>query len=266
MQTSSFISKIILLIVVITSIANGHSKTEQSIIYTRNTAIIKSIVNNMVYVEGGTFTMGCTSEQGSDCDDNEKPAHQVTLSSYQIGKYEVTQAQWEAVMGRKQSSHENCPTCPAEEINLDVVQEFIKKLNAKTGKSFRLPTEAEWEYAARGGKRSKGYKYSGGDDPFDIGWFLFNSKGTTHPVGKKLPNELGLYDMSGNVWEWCQDWYGAYSTQAQRNPFGPSSGVYRLFRGGSWNFERWSMRVSRRLSYSPAIRGLGFRLALPSGQ
>ena len=217
----------------------------------------------MVWVSGGTFTMGATSEQGSDAYDWEKPAHSVTLSGYYIGKYEVTQAQWKAVMGNNPSSFKG-DNLPVERVSWNEVQEFIKKLNQLMGKSYRLPTEAEWEYAARGGNNSRGYKYSGSNNIGSVAWYYENSGSTTHPVGSKSPNELGIYDMSGNVWEWCQDWYGDYSSSSQRNPKGPASGSSRVGRGGGWYCDAWGCRVSFRSGYSPDLRfnDLGFRLVL----
>ncbi|MBQ3247459.1 MAG: SUMF1/EgtB/PvdO family nonheme iron enzyme, partial [Alistipes sp.] len=171
----------------------------------------------MVFVKGGTFTMGATAEQGSDADSDEKPAHSVTVSNFYIGKYEVTQAQWEAVMGKNPSRFKG-DNLPVERVSWNDIQKFIEKLNAKTGKRYRLPTEAEWEYAARGGNQSKGYKYSGSNDIGSVAWYTDNSSSPTHPVGQKQPNELGLYDMSGNVYEWCSDWHGSYSSGSQTNP------------------------------------------------
>ena len=217
----------------------------------------------MVWVSGGTFTMGATSEQGSDADDREKPAHSVTLSGYYIGKYEVTQAQWKAVMGNNPSSFKG-DNLPVENVSWNDVQEFIRKLNQLTGKSYRLPTEAEWEYAARGGNNSRGYKYSGSNNIGSVAWNYENCGSTTHPVGSKSPNELGIYDMSGNVWEWCQDWYGDYNSSSQRNPKGPASGSYRVGRGGGWNSFARDCRVSFRDCDSPGYgaNDLGFRLVL----
>ena len=218
----------------------------------------------MVYVEGGTFRMGATEEQGEDAEGWEKPVHRVTLSSYLIGKHEVTQALWEEVMGSNPSENNQGRDYPVEHVSWFDCQEFIEKLNARTGMKFRLPTEAEWEYAARGGKRSKGYKYAGSDNLDEVGWYGDNSEEHTHPVGLKKPNELGLYDMSGNVWEWCQDWYGAYSSEAQTNPAGPQFGKlgFRVLRGGSrWCIAR-SCRVSDRFYYSPGNRDSDFGLRL----
>jgi formylglycine-generating enzyme required for sulfatase activity/tRNA A-37 threonylcarbamoyl transferase component Bud32 len=219
----------------------------------------------MVLVRGGTFTMGCTSEQGSDCDSDETPTHSVTVNDFYIGKYEVTQAQWQAVMGSNPSYFKG-DNLPVETVSWNDVQEFIRKLNAQTGKTYRLPTEAEWEYAARGGAQSRGYRYSGSNTVGNVAWYSGNSGNTTHPAGQKLPNELGLYDMSGNVWEWCSDRYGAYSSSSQTNPSGPSSGSYRVFRGGCWNYDAQSARVPFRNYFAPDFRYdiLGFRLASSS--
>ena len=220
---------------------------------------------DMVFVEGGTFTMGATSEQGTDALYGEKPAHYVTVSDFYIGKYEVTQAQWRAVMGSNPSKFKG-DNLPVEQVSWNDIQKFITKLNTMTGKTFRLPTEAEWEYAARGGNKSKGYKYSGSNTLDNVAWYTNNSSSKTHPVGQKQPNELGLYDMSGNVWEWCQDWYGSYSSSSQTNPTGPSSGSYRVLRGGSWDSIAWCCRVSYRYGFNPDYRDDdgGFRLACSS--
>ena len=217
----------------------------------------------MVYVEGGTFTMGATSEQGSDAYSDEKPAHSVTLSGYYIGKYEVTQKLWKAVMGSNPSRFKG-DNLPVERVSWNDVQEFLRKLNAMTGKNYRLPTEAEWEFAARGGNSSRGYKYSGSNSVGSVAWYYANSGDRTHAVGTKSPNELGIYDMSGNVWEWCQDWYGSYSGSSQRNPKGPNSGSSRVGRGGSWYHNTMYCRVSYRVNGTPGYRysNLGFRLAL----
>ena len=225
--------------------------------------VLQTLVSNMVRVEGGTFTMGATSEQGSDAYSDEKPAHQVTLSSFSIGKYEVTQEEWQAVMGSNPSNFKGSKR-PVEQVSWEDCQEFIRKLNQLTGKQFRLPTEAEWEYAARGGNRSRGYKYAGSDNLGSVAWFTDNSGSQTHPVGQKSPNELGLYDMSGNVWEWCQDWKGNYSSSSQTNPTGASSGSGRVDRGGSWYNNARYCRSSYRDYYTPSFRysDLGLRLAL----
>ena len=226
-------------------------------------AILNRLVANMVYVEGGTFTMGATPEQGSDAYGDEKPAHQVTLKGFYIGKYEVTQAEWKAVMGTN-PSHFKGDNLPVENVSRFDCQEFIRKLNELTGKNFRLLTEAEWEYAARGGKRSNGAKYAGDNNIDNVAWYGKNSSNTTHPVGQKRANELGLYDMSGNVIEWCQDWFDYYSSSAQTNPTGPGSGEARVLRGGSWRRDDRDCRLSCRFGDYPVSRdsNVGLRLAL----
>lgn len=224
---------------------------------------LKNLTANMVYVSGGTFTMGATSEQGSEAEDDEKPVHSVTLSSFYICKYEVTQALWQAVMGSNPSKWKG-DDLPVETVNWDDCQTFIRKLNALTGKNFRLPTEAEWEFAARGGNNSRGYKYAGSNNIGDVAWYDDNSGSKTHVVGTKSPNELGIYDMSGNVWEWCQDWYGSYSSASQTNPTGASSGSCRVLRGGGWSYRARSCRSSFRLISTPDYRNYirGLRLVL----
>ena len=219
--------------------------------------VIQKLVDNMVYVSGGTFTMGATYSDGFV---SEKPAHQVALSSFSIGKYEVTQEEWETVMGTSEFKGKKLPV---EYVSWNDCQEFIRKLNQLTGKKFRLPTEAEWEYAARGGNKSRGYKYAGGNDIGSVAWYDDNSGSKTHEVGQKQPNELGLYDMSGNVYEWCGDWYGSYGSSSQTNPTGASSGSHRVIRGGSWAYSARYCRVSYRNYYSPDFRNsfLGLRLA-----
>ena len=234
------------------------------------TFTVNGVSFKMVEVEGGTFTMGATAEQGSDTFDNEYPAHQVTLSDYHIGQTEVTQELWQAVMGSNPSYITGDLQRPVVVASWDDCQTFITKLNQMTGKNFRLPTEAEWEYAARGGNRSRGYMYSGSDNIDDVAWFYYNSYalGSSHPdygthsVATKAANELGLYDMSGNVWEWCQDWYGSYSSDAQINPTGPASGSRRVFRGGCWWSSAGGCRVSYRARSLYGINNLGLRLAL----
>ena len=203
----------------------------------------------MIYVEGGSFVMGCTSEQ-SDCDDDERPTHRVMLDSYYIGETEVTQELWRAVMGDNPSKFRGDETkLPVEMVSWDDCQLFITLLNRMTGRKFRLPTEAEWEYAARGGRKSENNKYAGAPSLDYVGWYTNNSGSRTHDVKSKIPNELGIYDMSGNVYEWCQDWYGSgyYANSPQANPTGPSSGSYRVLRGGSWsNVVAHSCRVAYR--------------------
>ncbi|MBR4935649.1 MAG: formylglycine-generating enzyme family protein [Bacteroidaceae bacterium] len=217
----------------------------------------------MVYVEGGTFTMGATAEQGSDAYDNEKPTHQVTLKGFYIGKYEVTQAEWKAVMGTNPSYNKG-DNLPVENVSWFDCQEFIRKLNELTGKNFRLPTEAEWEYAARGGRRSSGAKYAGDNDIDNVAWYDCNSNYIIYPVGTKRPNELGLYDMSGNVFEWCKDRFGSYSSASLTNPIGAGSGDKCVLRGGSSYGNAKGCRLSYRHVINPECRsgGFGVRLAL----
>ena len=223
---------------------------------------VRGVSFKMVRVEGGTFTMGATSEQGSDAFGNERPAHQVTLSTFSIGETEVTQELWQAVMGSNPSNFKGAKR-PVEQVSWEDCQNFIRELNSLTGRRFRLPTEAEWEYAARGGNKSNGYKYSGSSDIDKVAWYDVDSEGETFVVATKQPNELGLYDMSGNVWEWCQDWYGSYSSGSQTNPTGASSGSNRVRRGGSWRNGARYCRVSNRRSDTPSDRyyDLGLRLA-----
>ena len=217
----------------------------------------------MIYVEGGTFTMGATSEQDRDAYDREKPAHNVELSSYYMANTEVTQELWQAVMGNNPSYFKG-NTRPVEKVSWDECQIFIRKLNSMTGEQFRLPTEAEWEYAASGGNKSRGYKYSGGNNISKIAWFEANSNSVTHPVALMEANKLGIYDMSGNVYEWCNDWYGLYNSGSQTNPQGALSGWSRVIRGGSWFNALKACRVSFR-SYCSPNRGnnyTGLRLAM----
>ena len=226
----------------------------------------------MVYVEGGTFNMGATEEQGSSYYSNERPVHEVTLSDYYIGKFEVTQGVWKAVMGYNPSYFQKGDNYPVEQVSWNDIQDFLTKLNQLTGKKYALPTEAQWEYAARGGNKSKGYKYSGSNDIENVAWYWYNSSTSSssrspQPVGSKQPNELGLYDMSGNVWEWCSDWYGSdyYSNSPSTDPAGPETGSDRVLRGGSWGDYASYCRVSFRNYNNPSDRGrnfCGFRVVL----
>jgi formylglycine-generating enzyme required for sulfatase activity len=226
-------------------IAGGQDQTE------------KSFEPAMIFVEGGTFQMGSNSGE-----EDEKPEHSVTLSSFNIGKYEVTQAQWNSVMGNNPSHFSGCDDCPVETVSWNDVQDFIRKLNAQTGRNYRLPTEAEWEYAAKGGKKSKGFTYSGSNDLNSVAWNSDNSGDKTHVVGSKQANELGVYDMTGNVWEWCFDWYGTYSTYREIDPTGASSGENRVLRGGCWFSNASFCRISNRIRDDEDGRyyNCGFRL------
>ena len=272
-----------------------------SIPKTDQTFTVNGISFKMVYVQGGSFTMGCTSEQGSDCRDDERPVHMVTVSDFYMGETEVTvsmfrafisetgyrtdaekggyawrnmqvngEREWNQVNGlnwmydcqgnarnRSEDNH------PVVYVSWNDAKEFCKWLNRKTDKTFRLPTEAEWEYAARGGNKSNGYKYAGSNSISDVAWYG-NSNDNTHPVKMKKANELGIYDMTGNVYEWCEDRYGSYSGSAQTNPQGPSSGSYRVLRGGAWYNYASLCRVSNRYDNVPDYRfsGSGFRLVL----
>ncbi|MBV6438988.1 MAG: Serine/threonine-protein kinase pkn1 [Saprospiraceae bacterium] len=204
-----------------------------------------------------------------------KPAHTVTLTGFLIGKYEVTQADWREVMGADPPElyNKGCDDCPVENVSWNEMQEFIKTLNKVTTgrKTYRLPTEAEWEYAARGGPKSEGYIYSGSNEAGKVAWYhdnyktgnTFGARKSTRPVGTKVPNELGLHDMSGNVYEWCSDWKGEYPADAQVNPTGPKSGSNRILRGGSWNYSPQYVRAALRYYLAPGDRyySIGFRLA-----
>ena len=228
------------------------------------TFTVNGVSFKMIKVEGGTFTMG---DEDADSEAfNSRPAHQVTLSTYLIGQTEVTQELWEAVLGRKPSVDRGDKN-PVESVNYYDCINFLTKLNELTGMNFRLPTEAEWEYAARGGNRSKGFAYSGSDDPSEVAWFYENSGNPVprhKPVAKKAPNELGIYDMSGNVFEWCMDWLGDYSSEPQTNPTGPISGTKLVIRGGSYNSNKKLCRVTSRWYEYPYERNYnrGLRLVL----
>ena len=244
--------------------ANVLSSGSSSLSDNTLTIPVKNGINiEMVKVEAGSFNMGATPEMKSPYE-VEKPVHRVTLTNnYYIGKYEVTQALWQAVMGSN-PSHFKGDALPVEQVSWKDCQKFITKLNRLTGKNFRLPTEAEWEYAARGGNKSRGYRYSGSNTIDDVAWYENDALSQTHPVGTKQPNELEIYDMTGNVMEWCQDWYGSYSSSPQVNPTGAASGSYRVVRGGGWSDSARDCRTSDRDFISPGGRSsdLGLRLVL----
>ena len=223
---------------------------------------VNGVSFKMVAVEGGTFWMG-SSDDDPEAYIDEEPRHQVMLSSFAIGETEVTQELWEAVMGSNPSCWKG-KKLPVEYVSWNDCQTFIAKLNQLTGQQFRLPTEAEWEYAARGGNQSKGYTYSGSNNIEEVAWYDKNSGDKTHEVATKAPNELGIYDMSGNVWECCSDWYGLYSSESKTNPTGASKGENRVLRGGSWFDGTGDSRSRSRVDIIPSYSDstLGLRLAL----
>ncbi len=215
-----------------------------------------------VLVPGDCFQMGHTFGTGRP---DEKPVHEVCVDGFYMGKYEVTQGQYRTITGNNPSRFNKGDNYPVEKVSWNDAQGFIRSLNGKTGGIYRLPTEAEWELAARSGGRSE--KYAGGNDIDAVAWYESNSGGSTHPVGQKQPNSLGLYDMSGNIWEWCGDWYdkGYYGKSPRNNPEGPSSGSDRVIRGGSWNNDPGYVRAAYRYRDAPDYADiyLGFRLVLP---
>ena len=274
------------LIDIATKVANGLMKTgnSQTSAVSRKSALsgqdfvetTAGLNMKMVYVEGGEFMMGATSEQGSEGDDDEQVIRRVKLDSYYIGECEVTQEQWTKIMGtsiqqqRSKASDDNGlrgtgPDYPMYYVSWEDAQAFCSELSRMTGKTYCLPTEAQWEYAARGGKKADGTKYSGSWSIDAVAWYDGNSGSSTHPVKNKRPNGLGLYDMSGNVWEWCSDWYGSnYNVNDTNNPVGPSSGAYRVLRGGGWSYYARCCRVSVRGGNNPGKRNYysGFRVVL----
>jgi serine/threonine protein kinase len=261
--------------------------------YHKASNVISDIEKDMAFVTGGSFDMGCGSSSGSlfgyndDCQTDEQPLHRIQLNDYSIGKFEITQSQWEAIMGAKKFHFEGCDDCPAEMVSWIEVQEFLKIISDHTGKRYRLPTEAEWEYAARSGQNENDYLYAANNDLDEVAWYVKNSGKKTHPVGGKIPNELGIYDMTGNVREWCSDWYGeAYYSNLEpgaENPKGPSFSssdpAGRVLRGASWStgtrvvtkkesikkienkcriLTRWNMKENERNEYN------GFRVVRES--
>jgi formylglycine-generating enzyme required for sulfatase activity len=219
----------------------------------------------MALVDGGTFVMGSATDSTCNSTVTLAFSHPVTLSGFQIGKYEITQAEWVSVMGGNISLHQGCDNCPVEEVSWNDVQFFIDSLNKKTGRHYQLPTAAQWEFAARGGNKCKGYKYAGSNDMDEAGWFGGEFIDQTHPVGRKRPNELGIYDMSGNVSEWCTDWFDRYYNPGpQTNPQGPLTGVGHVIRGSSWGAGPSEFHIiGGRIGY-PNDRSahVGFRLVL----
>jgi formylglycine-generating enzyme required for sulfatase activity len=229
----------------------------------QHTYTVGNVSFTMVTVAGGTFVMGATDDN-SEASSDERPAHRVNLAAYTICTTEVTQALWKAVMGSNPSSFTGNLQRPVENVTWNECQTFIKKLNQMTGKTFRLPTEAEWEYAARGGINNHGFTFAGSNNIDDVAWYSNNSGSTTAPVATKSPNELGLYDMSGNVSEWCSDWYGSYDSEVQYNPQGPTTGNYRVNRGGNWMLGSGYCRTLRRDWRGPDAKStiIGLRLAM----
>lgn len=230
----------------------------------KETFTVNGVEFVMVQVEGGTFKMGGTPDQGSTPWPDKVQVHTVTLSNFLIGQTEVTQALWQAVMGNN-PSHSRGDERPVECVCYFDCLDFIKKLNQLTGQKFRLPTESEWEYACRGGVNSRSYKFSGSNDADAVSWNWDNSGAQTHPVATKVPNELGIYDMSGNVREWCYDWYDLYEyTKEHTNPTGPEMGSYGVSRGGAFNSKEYDLRASTRFveRRPEPYCMLGFRLAL----
>mgnify|MGYP002853248695 CR=1 FL=1 len=227
---------------------------------------VNGVSFKMIDIEGGTFTMGVDSAvvYTGEANIDEMPAHEVTVSSFAIGQTEVTQELWQAIMGTNPSYFADDPQRPVEQVSWEDCQEFIARLNELTGENFRLPTEAEWEYAARGGNQTAGSIFSGSNNIDEVAWFYFNSDYATRPVAGKSDNELNLFDMSGNVSEWCSDWYGAYPTEPQVNPVGPVEGSRRILRGGSWRSISRDCRNTSRYGDTPDQRGdeVGLRLAL----
>lgn len=227
-----------------------------------------SLEENMILVEGGTFMMGQDNPDIAckGCTQDEQPIHRVTLNSYYIGKYEVTQKEWNDIMNDNPNYEEDCSNCPVEGISWIDIQEFIKKLNSKTGKIFRLPTEAEWEFAAKGGIKSQKFAYSGSNVVADVSWSSLKKDKKIHSVGQKKPNELGIYDMSGNVWEWCNDLYDGnyYTISPTVNPTGPTIGKDRVLRGGAFYSQSNDIRVTARYRFFPTFKtnANGFRLAM----
>ncbi|MCQ2608270.1 MAG: formylglycine-generating enzyme family protein [Bacteroidales bacterium] len=238
---------------------------------------VEGVEFTMIFVKGGSFSMGATAEQVNGCDRDEKPVHSVSLNNYYIGECEVTQELWATIMGTtiEQQRDKANPLWPLRGegdnypmyyVSYDDIQEFILRLNEKTGKTFALPTEAQWEYAARGGNKKSGYTFSGDNDLSNVGWYKGNSEEKIHPVASKVANELGIYDMSGSVWEWCADWYSidAYKAKGTVNPQGPAEGEDMVLRGGCIITEENSCRNANRGHLSPSLRNsfTGFRLVL----
>lgn len=245
----------------------GIRAQENKSVRERDSLMAISILNldsNFIFVQGGTFQMGLPDSSLVEGGEISKPQHKVTLKSFYMLKTPVTQALWCSVMDSNPSFHKNCYTCPVENISWYDAQEFINKLNAFHKGHYRLPTEAEYEYAARGGNKSKGFIYSGSNNETDVAWFNTNSNGQSHPVGQKKPNELGLMDMSGDIWEWCSDWYGMYyyKNSPSDNPLGPANGNNKVVRGGTWSSLDEGCLIISRGAARPSSKDkcIGFRI------
>ncbi|MEZ4887152.1 MAG: SUMF1/EgtB/PvdO family nonheme iron enzyme [Chitinophagales bacterium] len=261
---------------VVISVRTAKTKEEQER-FAKLPLPLQKLLKDMVLVEGGNFMMG------SDKEKREQPIHKVSVPTFQIGKYPVTQAQWQAVMGKNPSYFKGCDECPVEQVSWNDIKKFIETLNQLTGKKFRLPSEAEWEFAARGGKKSKGFEFSGSKNIEELAWYWKNSgdtilsgdwdwdtirknNGRTHPVGEKKANELGLYDMSGNVFEWCEDdWHDTYEKAPEDGSawINQPRGSHHVVRGGSWYDDPYYCRVADRGYDLGDDEGIGLRLALP---
>jgi len=225
--------------------------------------LAKTIEAKMVLIEGGSFTMGCVIPNDTECYAQERPRHTVTLNNFYMCKFDVTQKEWKALMGTTPSG-KWCAECPVVNVTWFDAQQFINKLNQISNKNYRLPTEAEWEYASKGGNKSHGYKYAGGNDATAVAWYDSTIAKEIHPVGQKAANELGLYDMSGDVWQWCSDWFNDkyYSNSPSNNPSGPASGTSRSVRGGSWWGPLRDCRIANRDQFPPESKDddVGFRI------
>lgn len=257
-----FLATIFIFILTANTNAQGRKLTRVS-----DSLMAVSILNldsNFVFVQGGTFQMGLPDASMIEGGEISKPLHKVALKSFYMLKTPVTQALWYSIMDSNPSLHKNCYTCPVENVSWYDAQEFITKLNALHKGHYRLPTEAEYEYAAGGGNKSRGFTYSGSNDETEVAWFDDNSNGQSHPVGQKKANELGLFDMSGNIWEWCSDWYGMfyYKNSPADNPQGPASGDKRVVRGGTWaSLDEGCLVISRGAALpSYKDKYIGFRI------
>ncbi len=248
-------------------LAQTNTADSKRLLKERDSLMAVSILNldsDFVFVQGGSFKMGLPDTSDVEGGDISKPQHKVTIKSFYILKTPVTQALWYSIMDTNPSIHKNCYACPVENVSWYDAQKFIEKLNKIKKAHYRLTTEAEYEYAARGGDKSKGYNYSGSNNEDEVAWFEDNSGRQSHPVGQKKSNELGLFDMSGNVWEWCSDWYEMYyyKVSPSDNPQGPVQGEKRVLRGGTWLSLDEGCLVTSRGQLQPYLKGkfIGFRI------